>query len=111
MKITHYEFGKITIDNTTFTNDVIVFPHRVKENWWREEGHHLKIKDLEEVFAAKPHKLIIGTGASGVMEVDQEVIQHCKELNIELIIKKSEEACELYNHEKGNTILAVHLTC
>lgn len=111
MNIDDYEFGKITIEDRTFTNDVIIFPHWIKENWWREEGHLLQVKDLEDVFAAKPHKLIVGTGASGMMKIADKVIERCNGLGIELMIEKSEKACELYNHEKDDAVLAIHLTC
>ncbi|MBD3354550.1 hypothetical protein GF361_01035 [Candidatus Woesearchaeota archaeon] len=110
MKIKDYDFGKINIDGKIYENDVIIFPDHIKDEWWREQGHLLQTKDLKEVFKEKPKKLIIGTGYSGKMEIDDKVKQKADELKVELIIKKSTEACKTFNKEK-DAVLAVHLTC
>jgi len=110
MKVKKYDFGKINIDGKTYENDVIVFPDHVKKEWWRKQGHLLQVEDLKDVFKAKPKKLIIGTGYNGRMEVDDAVKQKAEELDIRLIIKKSTQACKIFNKEK-EAVLAVHLTC
>ncbi len=69
MKITHYSFGKITINGTAYTSDVIIYPARVDSHWWRDNGHLLKVSDLTDVIAAKPAVLIIGTGYYGENEM------------------------------------------
>ncbi|MBU0979743.1 MAG: hypothetical protein KJ709_02980 [Nanoarchaeota archaeon] len=109
--IDQYEFGRIVIDGKEFTQDLIVFPDKVKENWWRDQGHLLQVDDLNEVFFSKPEKLIVGTGFSGLMEVTDAVRRKVAELGIELIEKGSKEACAAYNEEKGKAVLAIHLTC
>lgn len=109
--IDSYKFGEIVINRKTYTNDVIIFPGHVKSDWWRKEGHLLQSEDLKDVFEAKPEKLIIGTGYNGLMKVSEDVFSKANELGIELIVKKSEDACKLYNIEKNNTVIALHLTC
>jgi hypothetical protein len=112
MRIDNYSFGKIVIAGKTYSNDLIIFPFGIKENWRRKQGHLLQVEDLEDVFNYKPRKLIIGRGYLGVMKVDNKVIDKCNELGIELITEISSKACDIFNKEKSeDTVLAVHLTC
>ena len=50
MNIEDYRFGRVVIDGRAYTSDVIVFPDRVKDNWWRNEGHELCPADLWRLF-------------------------------------------------------------
>ena len=110
MKIEKYSFGNITINGKTYNNDVIIFPDRVKPDWRREEGHKISIADLKEIIKEKPKKLIIGTGAYGMVVVPNEVKEKLKEEGIEFEILETKEACHLFNEEK-NAVAALHLTC
>ena len=110
--IESYEFGRMIIDGKEYLNDVIVFPSHIKTNWWRDEGHLLRIKDLGEVFNAMPKTLIIGTGHSGVMKIDPEVKEHCKKNGIKLIELPTAKAVQEYNRKAGPGVIgAFHLTC
>lgn len=113
MKIEHYEFGKIVIDGKGYTKDVIVYPDRINSNWWRKEGHELAVSDLNEVMNESFEVLIVGTGYSGCMKILKETEEYLKNKEIELIAKKSEEACNLFNelNKKKRVIGAIHLTC
>ena len=33
-----YDFGRIVIDENAFTTDVIIFPDRVMDEWWRRRA-------------------------------------------------------------------------
>jgi hypothetical protein len=59
-----YSFGRITVDGSEQTRDLIVLPDRVVTNWWRRQGHSLAINDLNEVLDALPERLIVGVGAT-----------------------------------------------
>ncbi len=113
MKIDHYSFGKIIIDGKTYTMDLIIYPDRIDPSWWRKEGHLLQIEDLSEVIKEKPDILIIGTGYNGVMRVPEETVVNLRSKGIEVIIKKTTEAVEVFNNMKGDkkVIAAFHLTC
>lgn len=73
MRITHYTFGEIAVDDIIYTSDVIIYPQWVKQGWWRKEGHRVQMADLQEVVDAKPRTLIIGTGYYGRMQVPEEI--------------------------------------
>lgn len=111
--INKYKFGEIIVDECKYNSDIIIFPNFVKDNWRRKNSHQLSIKDLFIIINYKPDLLIIGTGMFGLMRVNNEVIQILKEKGIKKIfIKKTKQACMLYNMEKAyKKIAALHITC
>jgi hypothetical protein len=113
VKIEHYSFGKITIDGKTFTSDLIIYPNRINHSWWRKEGHLLQIDDLQEVLNEDPEIIVIGTGYSGIMKVNKDVILHFKSRGIKVIVEKTPEAAKIYNELSPlkKTIACLHLTC
>lgn len=113
MHIDAYEFGKMVIDGTTFTSDVIVYPDRVDASWWRKEGHKLREADLSDIVAAAPEILVIGTGFSGFMRVPGETADFLKAKGIRVYIEKTGKAVGLFNEKRagGKIIGAFHLTC
>lgn len=113
MTIEHYSFGRITINGKTYTRDLIIFPDRINPSWWRKEGHLLQLEDLEEVIKERPELLIIGTGYYGVMRVPEELLKILSAKGIEVIVKKTAEAVEIYNkgYTSMKTVACLHLTC
>ena len=113
MKIKSYKFGSMTIGDTTYHSDLIIFPDKIKSNWWRKEGHNLQMEDLQEILSFKPEVLVIGTGKFGLMKVDSNVVNTLNEQGIELITEKTSKAVEKFNaiHEEASTVAAFHLTC
>ncbi len=111
--IEDYDFGKIRIDGTGYSKDVLILPQGVKEGWWRTEGHLLQVEDLREVLEEKPEVLVVGTGYSGCMRVSPKIKEYLEERGIELMIETTGEACKAFN-ELSNTkkaAAALHLTC
>jgi hypothetical protein len=113
MHIDHYSFGSITVGKKTYTSDVIIYPDRVDESWWRKEGHYLQKADLGDIIAAKPDLLIIGSGMNGIMQVPEETRTFLASHDIEVIIEKTGKAVEIFNDrpEGRKVIAALHLTC
>lgn len=112
-QIDAYRFGHIVIDGASHDADVIVFPDRVRGNWWRREGHSLHVEDLQEVLSAKPDTLVVGQGAYGRMRVPDETRRVVEAAGITLIAARTEDACKQYNEmrEHGRVVAALHLTC
>jgi hypothetical protein len=112
LRIQKYEFGSIVIDGKTYTSDVIVFPDRVRDRWWRKEGHRLDVDDLEEVLEFRPEVLVVGTGYSGLMEVPEETLRYLEMKNIEVHVAPTREAVRIFNGLEGRRVVgAFHLTC
>jgi hypothetical protein len=111
--IESYNFGKIIINSNEYHSDIIIYKNSIDDEWWRRESHNLCVDDIKEIIDKKPDVLIIGTGYYGLMKVPLELIKYLESNNIEVIIKKTKDACDEYNtlYKKKNTIAAFHLTC
>ena len=111
--IDSYDFGRIVIDGTAYTTDVIVFSDRVMDGWWRKDGHVLHVADIESVVEEKPEVLIVGTGKYGLLNVMPETKEYIESKGIELIVEPTEQACEIYNQvsKDKRTVAALHVTC
>jgi len=111
--IDSYDFGMIVVDGRAYTSDVIIFHDKVKDKWWRKEGHALHIADIESVFEEKPEVLIVGTGKFGILKVLPETKEYIESKGIELIVEPTDKACKMYNEisKEKKTVAALHLTC
>ena len=113
MTISRYSFGQIHIRGQTYTSDVIIFPDRVQERWWRKEGHRLRVEDVAAVVAAEPEAVVIGTGSLGAMKVPAETTAYLRSKGIEVHVARTGQAVKIYNdiQAKGRTVACLHLTC
>ena len=111
--IESYSFGRIIINGEHYRSDVIIYPDRIRESWWRVRGHDLCMDDIKELLDYNPEVLIIGRGKSGMMKVSDRVQNEIRKLGIELITANTNEAVERYNKIAGKkkTVAALHLTC
>lgn len=115
IKISNYEFGKITINGVVYTSDLKIFSNKIFPNWWRKEGHRLYIEDIKDILDINPQLLIIGCGANSMLDVDRNLVEYLKTQNINFYIVNTYEAVELFNkfYPKFLSKIAfcVHLTC
>jgi hypothetical protein len=113
MMIDSYEFGSIVIKEKRYSSDVIIYPDRIKDDWWRREGHQLCIDDLEDVIEQNPDVILVGTGNPGLMKVLPETKKHIKSRGINLIVQNTKDACKTYNQLSSSqkVIALLHLTC
>jgi hypothetical protein len=105
----------MTVGGKEFFSDLIIHPDgRVQEDWWRAQGHRLLPEDIAAVLEAAPEKLVIGTGAGGLMAVSEEVLALCEERGIAVEARPTAEAVTRFNEaaHAGETVAACfHLTC
>ena len=111
--IDSYHFGQIVISAKKYSSDVVIFPDRVRDNWWRKTGHELCLEDIAEVLTENPEVLVVGTGASGLMKVLPEVAQAAQAQGIKLIVETTDKACNTYNQlwQFQKLVAALHITC
>lgn len=112
--IESYSFGKMMINGTKFTRDLIIYQDNIKQNWWRKNGHELCVEDIEQVIEEfNPATLVVGTGKYGLMKVLPETEKYLKSKNIILIAQKTEEAVSIFNElfRSDKVMGAFHLTC
>ena len=111
-RLENYSFGRLTVDGTEETRDVIVLPGRVVRNWWRREGHALVLDDLDAVLDELPQRLIVGTGAQSQMKPDPATLEMLKERGVEVEVLPTAEAVQRYGTmNPAETAAALHLTC
>jgi hypothetical protein len=110
--IESYSFGRIVVDGKEYRADLKLLPSGITPDWWRQDGHLLQAADMEDVFAAKPRTIVVGTGHDGRMEVARDVRERCREEGITLIELRTGEAVTCYNELSGpGTAGLFHLTC
>ena len=114
MRIESYSFGVMKINGVEYSADLIVFPDRIRSDWWRKQGHSLAIEDLDDVLDFKPEVLIVGKGISGIMQIPALTKKTLEEKAIVLIVENTGRAWQLFNEQiqKGKKAVgAFHLTC
>ena len=112
--INSYQFGEIKINNNIYHDDVIIYPDKLNDKWWRDEGHRLHVSDIKDLKNYDLDMVIIGTGASGRMKVDPKLKEYFDLHDIEYYISNTNEAVKKHNEliEQNKQILtALHLTC
>jgi hypothetical protein len=107
-------FGRMIINGTSYTKDVIIYPDgSVSSPWFRNRGHVLEVVDLEDLIAAAPEIIICGTGAMGFLRPSAAFVEYLKTCNIDFIAQKNSKAVKTYNKLSGekNVGGCFHLTC
>jgi hypothetical protein len=111
-RIEGYRFGRLMVDGQEETRDLIILPDRVVRNWWREDGHSLVREDLDDVLDDLPERLIVGTGASGQMRPDPEILRDLRTRGVEVEVLRTGDAVARYGSlDPAGTAAALHLTC
>jgi len=111
--IDYFRFGLIAISGKKYTSDVIIFPNKVRSNWYRRNAHQLCLEDIAEVITEKPEVLIIGNGTSGLVKVSPGLERIIESQGIKVIVGTTANACRKYNetcHSK-RVVAALHITC
>jgi hypothetical protein len=111
--IDSYSFGKIVVDGETYITDIILYPNKIDDKWWRKSGHLLLKEDLKDIIQFNPDVLVVGTGAYGLMKVPGETKKFIESKGIKLIVEETSEAYKIYNELKDQkkVVAAFHLTC
>ena len=110
--LTNYSFGRVVVDGTEHTRDLIVLPARVVSDWRRREGHSLALEDLTDVADELPARLILGCGAHGRLRPPAAVLGELRSRGVEVEPLPTAEAVRRYGESDPQaTAAALHLTC
>lgn len=111
-RLERYSFGRVTVDGSEQTRDLIVLPDRVVTNWWRRDGHSLVVADLEDVLESLPERLIVGIGAYGRLHPDPDAIAELERRGTAVECLRTDQAVRRYGElDERRTGVALHLTC
>ena len=111
--IDSFVFGSFVVDGKKFDSNISIINSVAKQARYLD-GHLLVESDFDKLIAAKPEIIIIGTGASGVVRVQEEIRQLIESNGIRLIIERTGDACDTFNDlvSKGRKVCAfLHNTC
>jgi hypothetical protein len=114
MKITDYQFGKLHIEDATITSDVIIYPDKYEDHWWRTQGHVLQSGDLQSIVEFRPDILVVGTGYYGRMKIPSETQDYLQQQGIRLVSARTSDAIKEFNQlqqQSAKVVAALHLTC
>jgi len=116
MKIEDFVFGSIRIDDTVYTEDLLIDDGRVLP---REKDASRKFRDsfghtplsAEEKIPWNCKRLLIGTGVDEKLPVMDEVYAEAKRRGVDLLVLPTAEAIRQYLKEPENTNVILHITC
>ena len=94
--IDEYDFGRFVVEGKQYFDDIKIVKVKVRI-WNMRIRHELRIEDINDLIIEKPEYLVIGTGASGMLNVSNDIKLSLREAGITTIIKKTSEAVKEYN--------------
>ena len=111
--IEEFKFGFFRINRKEYYDDIKIVDKRVKQ-WGDRERHTLKLSNLKDILESNPELLVVGIGATGLLEVPKDVHQALQMKKIKLVVEKTQKACEVFNNaltEKKKVAAILHGTC
>ena len=112
--ITDFSFGKIVVNDRTYTDDIKIVRGQVISDWWRKRGHRVDVEDIADILESGPEIVVIGKGSPGLMKTSTHLRESMVANNIVLIEKKTSKAIEVFNKlfQEGRKVAAgFHITC
>lgn len=105
-------FGSIMIDGKKYSKDLVVsWDGEILE---RDRTHKFGKNELGELMLKDPEAIVIGTGNSGLMQVDQDAKVHANLNGVDVIVAKTPEAIRHFNslaRTRKKVIAVLHATC
>jgi hypothetical protein len=115
VRIDHYRFGTLRIDGVAYSKDMIIVGGVVHSPWRRTAGSHVFAPvDLVNIIEAAPDIVCLGTGAVGMVTVEDETIAAFEKIGTEVVIDRTGRVVEAFNRfsaEGRNVAAALHLMC
>ncbi len=99
--IEYVSFGKLVFKGKVYRSDCIIEGKSINSRWWRKEGDKLSYEDIADLVNDKPDVIVIGKGFLNFLDIPESTISGLKEKGIEVIIKKTDDAVEMYNRLIG----------
>jgi len=112
--ITDFSFGKIVVNDRTYTDDIKIVRGQVISDWWRKRGHRVDVEDIADILEASPEIVVIGKGSPGLMRTSAPLRERLATHNIGLIEKKTSQAIQVFNtlFQEGEKVAAgFHVGC
>jgi hypothetical protein len=112
IRIDSTSFGEVVINGQSF-GDVLIVGQEIKPRRRIGSSHRIGLTELEALLSQSPDVVLIGTGQSGVLEVDSIAKQKISASGVELIILPTPAAISKFNEliktKRVNAL--IHTTC
>jgi glucokinase len=116
-RIAHASFGEITVDGTTYTQDVYITPHGSVEKRKKkhaedsEAAHSVGPKELEKICQGGVEVLFVGTGHAGALRLAEPSDRYLRHRSIECRAAPTPALIDAYNKSKQRKAALIHVTC
>ena len=119
MRVRLVRFGEIDVEGERFAHDIVIDGGRVRKRGKgpskarREEFGHTPLTAAERIpWGPRGSRLVIGTGASGMLPVAKDVRTAAERHGVELVIGPTDDACRLLRDVPPDEVRAIlHVTC
>jgi len=116
--IDHTAFGSITIDEKTFTHDVIIRLSGQVEKRKKKlskvvygTSHVMALAEAKHVYEKGTKRLIIGTGQQGNVTLSEEAAHYFARKKCLVQLLPTPKAIRVWNETEGAVISLFHVTC
>lgn len=116
MHLQRATFGSITIDGTTYDHDVVIDGPVVQARDKRASRDMTDIIGHTPLSAGEPipwdcKRLLIGTGAHGMLPVMDDLMAEAQERGVELVMRPTPTLLQEYEHLPDDANAIIHVTC
>lgn len=116
MRIENFSFGSVDIDGRTYTHDVVIEGDRVRKRHKELSKPHRAAfghtpLSTEESIPWDCRRLVVGTGADGMLPVMEDVRAEARRRHVDLVTVPTEQAIELLARDPKHTNAILHVTC
>jgi hypothetical protein len=116
VRFDRFSFGSIRIDGETYDYDLVIDRGEIQKRKkkaskpYREAYNHTPLS-VKENIPWRCSRLVIGTGAEGLLPVMDEVRDEARARNVQLISVPTPEAIAILNRGGKATNAVLHVTC
>jgi len=116
LRFEKFSFGSIRIDGETYEYDLVIDRGEIQKRKkkaskpYREAFKHTPLS-IKENIPWRCSRLVIGTGAEGLLPVMDEVRDEARERKVQLISVPTPEAIAILNRGGKATNAILHVTC
>ena len=91
-----YGEGYVTVNQVRYTDNMIVLPNQIIEHWQVDGISSLGVAHFDELLAAQPEIILLGTGAS-LQFPDASLARMILSRRIGFEVMDTQAACRTYN--------------
>lgn len=117
MQAKFIEFGAIEIDGQRYERDVLITAGKVTRRSkklskpHKEKFGHTPVS-IDEEIPWGGARLVIGTGAHGMLPVMNKVSQEARRRGVDLVVLPTDQACQVISGMPDEDVYAIlHVTC